>query len=90
MQAKHIIILVGIGVCFLLLTVFIERAIKRAIRRSYWASRFALGITEIRTESLHETRPEQAVAEGLVNGRGSWKPNSWGWVVVFKLVEETV
>ncbi|WP_024674103.1 hypothetical protein [Pseudomonas syringae] len=41
MQAQHIIILVGIGVCFLLLTVFIERAIKRAIRRSYLAGKSA-------------------------------------------------
>ncbi|KPY05801.1 hypothetical protein ALO61_102333 [Pseudomonas savastanoi pv. nerii] len=41
MQAQHIIILVGIGVCFLLLTVFIVRAIKRAIRRSYLAGKSA-------------------------------------------------
>lgn len=41
MQAQHIIILVGIGVCFLLLTVFIERAIRRAVRRSYWAGKSA-------------------------------------------------
>ncbi|KPW92767.1 hypothetical protein [Pseudomonas syringae pv. coryli] len=41
MQAQHIIILVGIGVCFLLLTVFIERAIKRALRRSYLAGKSA-------------------------------------------------
>lgn len=41
MQAQHIIILVGIGVCFLLLTVFIERAIKRALRRSYLAGESA-------------------------------------------------
>ncbi|RXT62375.1 hypothetical protein B1F74_18545 [Pseudomonas syringae] len=35
MQAQHIIILVGIGVCFLLLAVSLKGAIKRAIRRSY-------------------------------------------------------
>ncbi|RMS08536.1 hypothetical protein ALP72_101791 [Pseudomonas coronafaciens pv. coronafaciens] len=45
MQAQHIIILVGIGVCFLLLTVFIERAIKRAIRRSYLAGK-SVGIAD--------------------------------------------
>ncbi|MEQ4308557.1 hypothetical protein ABNM12_11405 [Pseudomonas syringae] len=45
MQAQHIIILVGIGVCFLLLTVFIERAIKRAILSSYLAGESA-GIVE--------------------------------------------
>ncbi len=41
MQAQHIIILVGLAVCFMLLTVFIERAIKRALRRSYWAGKSA-------------------------------------------------
>ncbi|WP_250548121.1 hypothetical protein [Pseudomonas congelans] len=41
MQAQHIIILVGIGVCFVLLTVFIVRAIKRAISRSYLAGKSA-------------------------------------------------
>ncbi|WP_440804875.1 hypothetical protein [Pseudomonas syringae] len=41
MQAQHIIILVGITVCFLLLTAFILRAIKRALRRSYWAGKSA-------------------------------------------------
>lgn len=41
MQAQHIIILVGIGVCFLLLTVFIVRAIKRAISGSYLAGKSA-------------------------------------------------
>ncbi len=39
MQAQHIIILVGIGVCFLLLTVSIKSVIKRAIRRSYLAGK---------------------------------------------------
>lgn len=41
MQAQHIIILTGLVVCFLLLTVFVERAIKRALRRSYWAGKTA-------------------------------------------------
>ncbi|MCJ8177338.1 hypothetical protein MRS45_14665 [Pseudomonas viridiflava] len=41
MQAQHIIILTGLVVCFLLLTVFVERAIKRALRRSYWAGKSA-------------------------------------------------
>lgn len=41
MHAQHIIILVGLAVCFLLLTVFIQRAIKRALRRSYWAGKSA-------------------------------------------------
>ncbi|WP_024681694.1 hypothetical protein [Pseudomonas syringae] len=41
MQAQHTIILVGLAVCFLLLTVFIRRAIKRALRRSYWAGKSA-------------------------------------------------
>lgn len=35
MQAQHIIILTGLVVGFLLLTVFVERAIKRALRRSF-------------------------------------------------------
>ncbi|PBP70579.1 hypothetical protein CCL15_13615 [Pseudomonas syringae] len=47
MQAQHIIILVGTGVCFLLLTVFIARAIKRAICRSYLAGKSA-GIADSR------------------------------------------
>lgn len=41
MQAQHIIILVGLAVCFMLLTAFIARAIKRALRRSYWAGKSA-------------------------------------------------
>lgn len=41
MQAQHIITLVGLAACFLLLTVFIRRAIKRALRRSYWAGKTA-------------------------------------------------
>ncbi|KTB75349.1 MULTISPECIES: hypothetical protein [Pseudomonas] len=41
MHAQHFIILVGLAVCFLLLTVFIQRAIKRALRRSYWAGKSA-------------------------------------------------
>ncbi|WKW33929.1 hypothetical protein KIH13_09470 [Pseudomonas viridiflava] len=41
MQAQHIIILAGLVVCFLLLTLFVERAIKRALRRSYWAGKSA-------------------------------------------------
>ncbi|KPZ16592.1 Uncharacterized protein ALO41_03778 [Pseudomonas amygdali pv. ulmi] len=41
MHAQHIIILVGLAACFLLLTVFIQRAIKRALRRSYWAGKSA-------------------------------------------------
>ncbi|OSR76158.1 hypothetical protein BV326_00455 [Pseudomonas syringae pv. actinidiae] len=41
MQVQHIIILVGLAACFLLLTVFIRRAIKRALRRSYWAGKTA-------------------------------------------------
>lgn len=41
MQAQHIILLTGLAVCFLLLTLFIERAIKRALRRSYWAGKSA-------------------------------------------------
>ncbi|WP_241090168.1 hypothetical protein [Pseudomonas viridiflava] len=41
MQAQHIIILTGLVVYFLLLTVFIERAIKQAIRRSYLAEKSA-------------------------------------------------
>lgn len=41
MQAQHIITLVGLAACFLLLTVFIRRAIKRALRRSYWAGKSA-------------------------------------------------
>ncbi|WP_122604274.1 hypothetical protein [Pseudomonas viridiflava] len=41
MQAQHIIILAGLVVCFLLLTLFVERAIKRALRRSYWARKSA-------------------------------------------------
>lgn len=41
MQAQHIIILTGLVVCFLLLTLFVERAIKRALRRSYWAGKSA-------------------------------------------------
>ncbi|MBD8186174.1 hypothetical protein IFU20_08290 [Pseudomonas viridiflava] len=41
MQAQHIIILTGLVVCFLLLTVFVEIAIKRALRRSYWAGKSA-------------------------------------------------
>ncbi|AVB25366.1 hypothetical protein L6218_02275 [Pseudomonas syringae pv. syringae] len=41
MQAQHIIILTGLAVCFMLLTLFIERAIKRALRRSYWAGKSA-------------------------------------------------
>ncbi|KPY49273.1 hypothetical protein B7R56_27340 [Pseudomonas savastanoi pv. retacarpa] len=41
MQAQHIIILTGLTICFLLLTLFIERAIKRALRRSYWAGKSA-------------------------------------------------
>ncbi|MCK9775933.1 hypothetical protein [Pseudomonas syringae] len=41
MHAQHIIILVGLAACFLLLTVFIQRAIKRVLRRSYWAGKSA-------------------------------------------------
>lgn len=41
MQAQHTIILVGLAVCFLLLTAFIRRAIKRAIRRSYLTGKIA-------------------------------------------------
>ncbi|NAT58460.1 hypothetical protein CU666_09195, partial [Pseudomonas syringae pv. actinidifoliorum] len=41
MQAQHTITLIGLAVCFLLLTVFIRRAIKRALRRSYWAGKSA-------------------------------------------------
>lgn len=41
MHAQHIIILVGLAACFLLLTLFIRRAIKRALRRSYWAGKSA-------------------------------------------------
>ncbi|MEE4079971.1 hypothetical protein [Pseudomonas viridiflava] len=41
MQAQHIVILTGLVVCFLLLTVFVDRAIKRALRRSYWAGKSA-------------------------------------------------
>lgn len=41
MQAQHIIILTGLIVGFVLLTVFVERAIKRALRRSYWAGKSA-------------------------------------------------
>lgn len=41
MQAQHIIILTGLTICFLLLTLFIERAIKRALRRSYLAGKSA-------------------------------------------------
>ncbi|MFA0999372.1 MULTISPECIES: hypothetical protein [Pseudomonas syringae group] len=41
MQAQHIITLVGLAACFLLLTVFIRRAIKRAVGRSYWAGKSA-------------------------------------------------
>lgn len=41
MQAQHIIILTGLIVGFLLLTVFVERAIKRALHRSYWAGKSA-------------------------------------------------
>ncbi|KPY34587.1 hypothetical protein [Pseudomonas syringae] len=41
MQAQHIIILTGLTICFLLLTLFIERAIKRDLRRSYWAGKSA-------------------------------------------------
>lgn len=41
MQAQHIIILTGLTICFLILTLFIERAIKRALRRSYWAGKSA-------------------------------------------------
>ncbi|RMV73581.1 hypothetical protein ALP06_200120 [Pseudomonas coronafaciens pv. atropurpurea] len=35
MQAQHIIILTGLIVCFLLLTAFVEKAVKWAPRRSY-------------------------------------------------------
>lgn len=35
MQAQHIIILTALAVCSLLLTVFVERAIKRALCTSY-------------------------------------------------------
>ncbi|RMS10192.1 hypothetical protein ALP72_04492 [Pseudomonas coronafaciens pv. coronafaciens] len=45
MQAQHIIILVGLAVCFLLLTVFMARAIKRALRRSYWTGQ-SVGIAD--------------------------------------------
>ncbi|MEE3913499.1 hypothetical protein V2I80_11945 [Pseudomonas viridiflava] len=41
MQAQHIIILTGLIVGFLLLTVFVERAIRRALHRSYWAGKSA-------------------------------------------------
>ncbi|PBP42762.1 hypothetical protein CCL14_06470 [Pseudomonas syringae] len=41
MQAQHIIILTGLVVCFLLVTIFLERAIKRALRRSYWPEKAA-------------------------------------------------
>ncbi|MEE4698591.1 hypothetical protein V2K91_25440 [Pseudomonas alliivorans] len=41
MQAQHIIILTGLIVGFLLLTVFVERAIKRALRRSVQRGRQA-------------------------------------------------
>ncbi|RXT60406.1 hypothetical protein [Pseudomonas syringae] len=44
MQTQHIIIPVGLAVCFLLITAFIERAIKRALHRSYSAGKSA-GIT---------------------------------------------
>ncbi len=39
MQAQHIVILVGIGVCYLLLAVFIERAFKRTLCMSCWAEK---------------------------------------------------
>ncbi len=45
MQAQHITTLIGLTACFLLLTVVIERAIKRAMRRSYLAGKYA-GIAE--------------------------------------------
>ncbi|QVI72205.1 hypothetical protein [Pseudomonas syringae] len=41
MQAQHIIILVGLAACFLFFTVFIQNAIKRALRRSYRAGKSA-------------------------------------------------
>ncbi|KAA8693630.1 hypothetical protein [Pseudomonas caricapapayae] len=54
MQAQHIIILVGIGVCFLLLTAFIERTIKRAIRRSYLAGKSAgIADSSVRIDALN-------------------------------------
>lgn len=40
MQAQHII-LTGLVVGFLLHTIFVERAIKRALRGSYWAGKSA-------------------------------------------------
>lgn len=54
MQAQHIIILVGLAACFLLLTVFIRRAIKRALRRSYWAGKSAgIADTSARMDALN-------------------------------------
>ncbi|EPM53822.1 hypothetical protein A264_26237 [Pseudomonas syringae pv. actinidiae ICMP 19071] len=55
MQAQRTIILVGLAVCFLLLTVFIWRAIKRALRRSYWAGKSAgIADSSTRIDALNE------------------------------------
>lgn len=54
MHAQHIIILVGLAACFLLLTVFIQRAIKRALRRSYWAGKSAgIADSSVRINALN-------------------------------------
>ncbi|WP_122346922.1 hypothetical protein [Pseudomonas coronafaciens] len=78
MQAQHITILVGLTVCILLLAVSIKRASEREILQL---------TTDLRTQTLHDLTPEEAIAERLVSSCNSyWKANHWIWVVELKQV----
>lgn len=73
MHAQHIITLTGSAICFLLLSAFVGRAVKRALRRSYSAGKTAgVADSSARLDALNAdiamlTRRRERERKGFLN-----------------------